>query len=244
MTDKPENTGDEKNKEAEDKVLKETSSKEVQPEVKEQDKSSQPSGLSDDQVTSIKDSISKDVTGKVSQEVSKSVIEKIGEALGLTKKQEDKLPTDAAELQKLVDQKLDEKFNQYKEQADKEDKEVETQRQTRINSTVQSWFTQYNQLAKLGKVPAMKEAKEGDAGYDARKKLILAIGKMIEQNKSQGVDYTPSISDVLVAFPDVLKGPPGADLPISGNTAVRENEAILDYKDLHGKSFEEIVNST
>lgn len=238
MANEPTQNNEDKSQE----IQQEAPVKEVQPQVTQQPATPQTASLSDEQVNSIKADISKDVAGKVSQEVSKSVIERIGEALGLTKKQEDNLPTNADDLQKIVDQKLEQKFNEYKTAADEEDKAEEESRQARINATVNSWFTQYNQMAKLGKVPAMKENKEGDPGYDARKKLIIAIGKMIEQNKAQGVEYTPSIADVLVAYPDVLKGPPGADLPISGNTAVRENESIMDYKELHNKSFEDIAS--
>lgn len=210
----------------------------VTPEVKPDVKST----LSDEQVASLKESISKDVSGTVSQEVSKSVIQKIGEALGLTKKEEDKLPTDAEALQKMVDQKLEERFSKLSEEAKKEEEGEKTARQERINGIVNGWYTQYNILARSGKVPPIKNAgDENDSGLQARKKIILAIGKMIEQNKSQGIDYTPTISDVLVTYPQVLQGPPGADLPISGNTAVRENEDSFKYDSIHKKSFEEIA---
>ena len=198
--------------------------------------------MSDEQVASLKDSITKDVSGQVSQEVSKSVIQKIGEALGLTKREEDKLPTDAEALQKLVDQKLEERFSKLSEEAENEEKEEKTARQERINGIVNGWYTQYNILARQGKVPPVKNAgDENDPGLQARKKIILAIGKMIEQNKAQGIDYTPTISDVLVTYPQVLQGPPGADLPISGNTAVRENEDSFKYENIHKKTFEEIA---
>ena len=71
--------------------------------------------------------------------------------------------------------------------------------------------------------------------------MILAIGTMINQNKQQGIDYTPTIGDVLINNPEVLSGPPGADLPISGSTTAAEEEAMPSYGDLHGKSFEEIA---
>jgi len=222
-------------------IPKEVPTKEVQPQGEKQPQTTPQAQLSDEQVASLKDSITKDVSGVVSQEVSKSVIQKIGDALGLTKKQEEALPTDADALKKIVNEQLEQRFAKLEEEGEKEEKQSETQRQERINGIVQGWYTQYNQLSKLGKVPQMKEAKEGDAGYDARKKLILAIGKMIEQNRSQGIEYTPSISDILVAHPQVLEGPPGADLPISGNTQVRETGESFKYKDIKEKSFEEIA---
>jgi len=215
----------------------ETPTQEVQPQV-EKPTTTTPQTLSDEQVASLKDSITKDVSGKVST----SVIQRIGEALGLTKKQEEALPTDAAQLQKIVDQKLEERFTKLQQQADQEEKQTETQRQERINGIVQGWYSQYDQMARLGKVPQMKQAVEGDPGYDARKKIILAIGEMINENKQKGVDYTPSISDVLIANPQVLEGVPGANLPISGNTQVRESAADFKHSDITSKSWEEIAS--
>lgn len=234
---------DEKNTQAEENDLqenKEVEVEETQPETPEQDVPSQKS-VTDDQISSLKDSITKDVSGKVSQEVSKSVIQKIGDALGLTKKEEEELPTDAKNLKKIIDQELEAKFTKLREDADKEEKQTEQERQNKINNIVQGWYSQYNQLARMGKVPQIKENKEGDAGYDARKKLIMAIGKMIEENKSQGVDYTPSISDVLVSNPNAVEGVPGSNLPISGNTQVRETGESFKYSDIKDKSFEEIL---
>ena len=54
----------------------------------------------------LKEEITRDVSGKVSEEVSKSVIQRIGEALGLTKKEEAKLPTDPESLKKIVDENV------------------------------------------------------------------------------------------------------------------------------------------
>ena len=125
------------------------------------------------------------------------------------------------------------------------DEEEKQGQQERIDNTIKGWHSQYNQLASLGKVPAIKNASDtADEGVVARRKLILGIGKIIEEIRKTDPtsEYVPSVSEVLVRFPDILKAPPGADLPISGNTAVRENETSFSYdKDVKGKTFEQIV---
>ena len=86
-----------------------------------------------------------------------------------------------------------------------------------------------------------------DEGVAARRKLITAIGGIIDEVRkiNPNSDYTPSISEAMVRYPTVLSAPPGADLPISGNTAVRESEDSFAYdKDVAGKSFQEIIDES
>ena len=64
-------------------------------------------GMSEEQVASIR----KDITESVSGEVSKSVIQKIGDALGLSKKEEEELPKSVAEIKKLVDTEVADRFD-------------------------------------------------------------------------------------------------------------------------------------
>jgi hypothetical protein len=198
--------------------------------------------MSDEQMKSLKDSISTDVSGRVSGEVSKSIIQRIGEALGLTKKEEDELPSNATQLKKIIDQKIQEQFSQLSSQATDEEKREATEKQQRIDTIVTTWYGQYNQLARIGKVPPVTKADDpNDKGVMARRQIIIAIGKMIEENKKNGIEYVPSISDVLISYPNILKGPPGADLPISGNTQVREPQDAFTHKEIRDKSFEEIA---
>ncbi len=202
-----------------------------------------PKPMSEEQVASLKKGITEDVSG----EVSKSVIQKIGEALGLTKKEEvDNLPTDAEALKKIVDTEVTRRFEKETQDTVKQQKQEATNHQNRIDGTVRNWHTQYSELSRLGKVPVIKnEADEQDEGVEARKKIILAMGGIISemQKVNPNSDYLPSISEVLVRFPNVLKGPPGADLPISGNTAVRENADSFSYeKDIAGMTFDQIID--
>ena len=198
--------------------------------------------IPEDTLTTLKDTITKDVSGKVTEEVSKGVLTRISEALGLTKEQEEELPKDPESLKKMVQESIDAKMEELDTQAKKEEKESKKERQTRINGIVNNWFSQYNRLSQSGKVPAIKDSSdENDPGLQARKKVILYIGQMIEKLKAEGSDYTPSIADALLENPRVLSGPAGANLPISGNTAIREDESSFKYEDVAKKSFEEIA---
>ena len=202
--------------------------------------------MSEEQITTLKGDITKDVSTTVGEEVSKSVIQKIGDALGLTKKEEAALPTDASSLKKLVDNEVTKRFDKESQDAEKEEKQEVGDRQVRISSTIKGWHFQYNELSRLGKVPLIKNATdENDEGVVARRKLIVGIGRIIEyiQKTDPNSNYIPSVSEVLVREPSVLKEVPGADLPISGNTAVREGQDSFAYeKDIKGKTFQDIVD--
>lgn len=200
------------------------------------------SRLSDDQVSSLKESITKDLSGQVSQQVSESVIQKIGKALGLTEEEKEELPKDAESLQKLIDNKVDAKLQEVQSQYQQQETQTAEQREEKIKSIVSNWNQQYKLLADTGKVPPIKDpTDQKDPGVQARRQIILHIGKMIDNLKQQGTNYTPSISDALIAEPDLLKDVPGADLPISGNTSSRENADSFLYDEIAGKSFEQIA---
>ena len=119
-------------------------------------------------------------------------------------------------------------------------------RQERIDNTVKNWHFQYQELARLNKVPAIKDPTDPeDEGINARKRLIIGIGNIIDEVRktNPNSDYTPSVSEALVRYPNILKGVPGDDLPISGNTVYRDGGSKLSYdKDIKGKSFQQIVD--
>ena len=191
----------------------------------------------------LKEEITRDVSGKVSEEVSKSVIQRIGEALGLTKKEEAKLPTDPESLKKIVDEAVSTRLDEFTRQQAEATETSEEEYRQKVDETIKNWYAQYNQLARIGKVPPVtNEGDRSDKGVNARKKIILAIGQMIEENKKAGVDYVPSIADAMLARPNVLTAaPPGADLPISGNTSATESGGGLPYKSISKMSFKDIA---
>jgi hypothetical protein len=216
---------------------------ETEPPVPEPPKETKP--LSDDAIDSLKESISKDVSGKVTTEVSKGILAKIGDALGLTKTETEELPKDKTSLEKIIDETVQKRLKESDDAILKNREKEEADRKEEVNKVVRNWFTQYNELAALKKVPAiLNENDNNDKGRIARNRLIQAIGTIV--NEKRKIDpttkYIPSISEVLVRFPDILMGAPGADLPISGNTRVTETEDSYSYPELHNKSFEEIAN--
>lgn len=241
----------EKDEEVKEKEVKEVKETPEAPDSQVDETKDTTSKLDDDQVASLKDSITKDISGQVSDDVSKSVIEKIGEALGLTKKEKEDLPRDQDSLNQVIDQRVKQELSRFEESQQKREEISEKQRQQQIDTQVNSWFSQYDQLARSGKVPKIENLQDqNDKGRLARNKIITAIGKMIDQNKDsadpQVRDYVPTISDVLLQYPNVLDEQlPGANLPISGSNAARYEGQGLDYqKDIRGKSFEQIVNES
>ena len=200
---------------------------------------------SDFDVNSLKEEISKDLSGKVSETVSKSVIEKIGEALGLTKKEEEKLPTNPEDLKAIVDAKVNEALSQRDKQSKEAEQQSEKERETKVNDIIKSWHSEYNSLVAAGKAPKITNPNDpNDKGVQARRKLILGVDKILKSEKaSGGGGRTPSLSEVMLANPRVLEMPPGADLPISGNTGVMESEDAFTNKEIRGQSFEELLQS-
>lgn len=197
---------------------------------------------SEEAATKLREDITKDVEEKVTKTVSETVIQKIGKALGLTKEEEKDLPKDPESLKKLVDEKVQEAFKARDEEMGKVSSETEKERQGRVDNIVKGWHSQYESLARAGKVPKIENAQDpNDKGVQARRKLILAIGRAIDQNKQQGIQHTPTVGEVLLTTPDVLTGPPGGDLPISGNTQVREESDSFTHEELRKKSFEDIA---
>lgn len=200
------------------------------------------SPVSEEAATKLKEDIAKDVSEKVTKTVSESVIQKFAKALGLTKEEEKDLPKDPESLKKLVDEKVQEAFKARDEEAGKVTEETEKERQERVDNIVKGWHSQYESLSRAGKVPKIENAQDpNDKGIQARRKLILAIGRAIDQNKQQGIQHTPTVGEVLLTTPDVLTGPPGGDLPISGNTQVREESDSFTHEELRKESFEEIA---
>jgi len=199
--------------------------------------------LDTDAANKLKEDISKDVTESVSNTVSQSIVERIGKALGLSKEEaKEELPKDPKELESFINKKVQEQLQAEKDDQESQTAETEKQRQERIDSIITDWHSQYESLSSMGKVPKVEDANNtNDKGLQSRKKLIQQIGKMIDENKKSGIEYTPTVQDALLANPSILSGVPGADLPISGSTASRENSRAFSNKEIRGKSFLEIA---
>lgn len=191
-----------------------------------------------------KDALRKEISDGVSDSVSKSVIQKIGDALGLTKKEEEALPSDKKSLEALVDQKFQEKMTAYSQEQQQEQEKSKQEYNEKVKGVVTGWRSQYNELARLGKVPPIKDYNNKDEAKVWRN-VMLGIDKIIKDGKAQdpSYSYVPTVSDVLLRYPTIAKGAPGADLPISGNTGAMESTKDFEYGEIANSSFEKIARS-
>ena len=184
------------------------------------------------------------IKAEVSKGVTETVKENIKKVFGLSEKEKEELPTDADSLQKLVDEKVKQQLEQYKTQEKQEKTQSEQQYQEKVKEIQSGWFNQYDILARAGKVPLIKDPNDvNDAGVLARRKIIIAIGKQIETLRAEGNTYIPSISDIILQNPNVLRSEvPGADLPISGNTATTQPE--FSNQEIRNKSMAQIASES
>lgn len=210
-----------------------------QPEKKPEDspKAEQESAPEDTQEL---EALRADLKEEVAGEVSQSVISKIGEALGLTKQEEEELPTDPEKLEKLVNDRVEATLKEREAQQQEQVQQTQKERQAQVQQIVDNWHAEYNALARRGQVPEIKDANDpNDPGIKARRNLIKGVGDIIKDEKEQGLpNRTPSLTEAFTAGAN--REVPGADLPIAGNTPSGSNESF-DYKEVSGKSFAELA---
>jgi hypothetical protein len=186
-------------------------------------------------------------TDEIKEEVSKGVIQKIGEALGLTKKEEAKLPTDPKELEKLVEDRskktvqeiLDERDTKAKEEEEAHEKEVQEGAKRYQNL----WASQYDQLATAGKLPKIEDINDvNDPGRQAKAKLLTKLYEVLQENEKNGIDEVPTLKEIYYDYPEVLTNKvAGATTPVSGGGRTHSSGNAMDYNDIHNSSFEDIL---
>ena len=184
---------------------------------------------------------------KVEEKVTKGVLAKIGEALGITKKESDKLPTDPAELKAYIDKSGTEAAKAILKE--KEDAEVKAE-ETYDKSITQGakeyqelWTRDYNELAKIGRAPAIVNAADAnDPGIIARSKIMLKVKEVMDQNRAAGLDVVPTMWEIMSRFPDVLtlETITGANVPISG-AGKNVPTTTPDYDRIHNTPMTEMV---
>lgn len=209
----------------------------------QENKQTQSPSLDQNTADKLRQEISQDVTKSVSDTVSKSIIERIGSALGLNKQeQEEEIPKDPEALKKFVNDQVQARLKDQKDQEQSQVQQTQEQRQQQIDTIITGWHSQYEALARMGKLPKIEDSSnKDDKGVVARRKLILEVGKIIDENKQNGIQYTPTIQDALMVNPQVVNGVPGANLPISGNTSSANSGEAFSNKEIRGKSFLEIA---
>ncbi len=200
--------------------------------------------ISQEELDKLQASVEKTTTEKV----SKSVISKIGEALGLTKKeQEEEVPTDPKKLKEYianVAKKQTEEILKSKETATAETtKEQEEKLQEGAKNFQQVWAYQYVEMANLGNVPKIEKPQDPqDPGNVAKARLLLKLKEVLDENKKNNVDYVPSLWEILSRYPNVLKTA-GANVPVSGGGRTSVDNARISYEKLHATPIEEMIPS-
>ena len=183
-----------------------------------------------------------ELTKTATETAEKGIMAKLGKALGFTKEETDELPKTKEELTKVINKSIKDVFTKRLETQRTETKETQDAQDDRVKTIVTNWHNEYHALSQAGKAPKIVDPNnQSDPGVLARQKLILGVGKIIATDKAKGVSRTPALAEVLVFTPQVLTGPPGADLPISGNTGSAENEASFSNAEVNKKSFAEIA---
>ena len=194
------------------------------------------------------DSIKSELEGSISDKVSKNVIEKIGEALGLNKKEEDALPKDPKELRKFIEETSQRKAKELFEARDREKDDAEQHRQQQLNQGAETfrgvWTRDYNEMANLGMVPKINNAQDAnDLGSKTKVRLLSKMKEILDENAQRGVDHVPTLWEIAQRFPEVvrLETTAGANSPISGGGRTSGGGVAGDYSRMHSTSIEEML---
>ena len=193
--------------------------------------------------------IASDVEATVSEKVEKSVLAKIGEALGLTKKEEAKLPTDPEELRKLIEENSERKVKEILNERDKQTTETEKARQAEIEQGsqryTQLWNSQFDQLSSSGKVPKIENKDDpNDKGVIAKRNLLLKLKERIDYNQAHGIDEVPTLKEIYYEYPEAVRGGTrlGNDAPVLGDDRIGGSGSYT-YKDIHNSTEEDILKN-
>ena len=181
------------------------------------------------------------------EEVSKGILSKLGEALGFTKKQSDKLPTDPAELKAYIDKSGTDAAKailKEREDADAKAQKAYNESITQGGKEYQElWTRDFSELVKLGHAPAIvNPADANDPGIIARTKIMVKIKEIMDQNKAAGLDIVPTMWEIMSRFPNVLtlETTTGANVPISGGGG-NAPTTTPDYDRIHSTPIETMV---
>lgn len=198
------------------------------------------------------EAIKKELTENITGTVQKEVAEKIAKALGLTKEQEEQLPTDPKALLELVKSEATKATQAILDEQHTTDAKVAADRAKNIEagaaSFVKLWDGQYDQLAESGKVPkialpATDPNYMNDPGYLAKQRILGKLKEIVLQNEMDGVDYVPTLKEVFYENPNIIniETKTGANVPVSGGGRVTTPNQGLSYEQLHNTPVEELV---
>ncbi len=106
----------------------------------------------------------------------------------------------------------------------------------------ETWAFQYHEMAKHGSVPTIEKPEDPqDPGNVAKGRILLKLNEVLEENKKNGIDYVPSLWEILSRYPSVFKTA-GANTPVTGRGRAGGGETQMPYAKLHNTSIEAMVS--
>ena len=179
------------------------------------------------------------------EKASKSFLQKLSEAFGLSKKEEETVPTDPAKLGEYIDNRAKKQAENIlkarDEEAEETTKEEGEQMQEGAKKFQETWAFQYHEMAKHGSVPAIEKPEDPqDPGNVAKSRILLKLKEILDENQKNGIDYVPSLWEILSRYPSVFKTA-GANTPVAGRGRAGGEETRMPYAKLHGTPIETMV---
>ena len=187
-------------------------------------------------------------TTKIEEKVSKGLLAKIADAWNLTKKEEEAIPTDPEGLKKYIDDITDKKLKAVADEREKKATQSQADQEKQLAAGAKNfqnmWVRDYNEMAKLNRVPAIVNATDkNDPGNIAKTKILFKLSEVLKENEAAGIDYVPSMWEIIARFPNVLRTETtaGATAPVSGGGSNPSANANQDYQRMHNTPIETMV---
>ena len=190
------------------------------------------------------------IEGSITEKVEKSVFDRIGKALGLTKEEEEQLPTDPKELAKFVREEskkgVQEIFSEQERAEQQRLADHDKQTSEGAQKYQQLWAGQYNELASRGMVPPITNpADPNDIGNRAKVIILTKLYQVLKDNEANGVDYVPTIKEIFYENPNIFRTETtaGANVPVSGGGRVTAPNNGLTYEQMHKSDIDDLVKA-
>jgi len=186
----------------------------------------------------------------ITEKVSKGVLAKLSEAFGLTKKEEEQLPTDPKELLKLAEERGSEAAKKVLEDREEDARFQQESQEKQITEGAQKfqqlWLNQYKDLANANRVPQIVNAQDpNDPGNVAKVQILTRLKQILDENQANGIDYVPTLKEVFYETPNILSTATttGANVPVSGGGRTTSSTNGLAYSALNKMDIDDIVKA-
>jgi hypothetical protein len=217
--------------------------------------------------------LKKEEIDKTVNEAKKEVLDKIKASFGLTEDEEKELkeegltppwekekrnPKSYREIVEFSAELAEFKRKKEEELRAKQQSEADNARKQSEKQLNEMWDEQLADLREQKKLPDIapeikaklqegkpltkEEAK--DPGLEAQRQLFAKMYELAEARKSAGKSVSTNLKEVYYEHYQQKSQPAGANAPVSGGTGTApEDDDRFTYKDIHGASFYDLVNS-